>query len=480
MLIVTILIGTLFFYVSTVNAVTYVDGEITSNTTWTKAGGPYRVSGGDLSIPSGVTLTIDPGTVVDLSSYRIYVYGTLNCRGANNDKVIFYSSSQSSAPIYFSYSTNWSQSTGTGSIIDNAVLSSVSVTVRSCSPKLSNDYFTNINSQVINVNSGSPLITNNAFDCQNTAIYVNSGSPTISYNFIKSTGATGIYAGTSSSVLNNNITGCYTGVSASGNSAITGNLITSNTYGASVGTSVTVENNIFTNNSYGVSGGGHIRRNTIVNNAYGISISSVPGDIIQNNILSNTVNLRLAIPIAIDVRDNWWGSADFSAINQTMQVTQSQGQVNFTPVLTQPAPDAPEPYSSIQLVPSPTPTPFVPPISPTPTPYPSVSLYPTHTPEPNAATIPPCVYATPVPFTTPVLTPTLGPTPYFGPNSSPTISPGSPLTLGSSTFAEVLAQFDIMNFAKLVLIGLAIMWVIIILVSIDRKYGRREKSKPKP
>jgi hypothetical protein len=55
--------------------------------------------------------------------------------------------------------------------------------------------------------------------------------------------------------------------------------------------------------------------------------------------------------------------------------------------------------------------------------------------------------------------------------------PGSPLSLGGSTLAEAIAQFDIVGLAKLVLLILGIMWVIIILVSVDKKFGKGEPEK---
>ncbi len=77
--------------------------------------------------------------------------------------------------------------------------------------------------------------------------------------------------------------------------------------------------------------------------------------------------------------------------------------------------------------------------------------------------------ATPEPTPTPTPPPT--PTPSF----SPTTVPGSPLTLGNSGFEEFLSQFDIMNIAKLVLIGLAVMWAIIITVYAVRKFVDKDE-----
>lgn len=81
------------------------------------------------------------------------------------------------------------------------------------------------------------------------------------------------------------------------------------------------------------------------------------------------------------------------------------------------------------------------------------------------------------PTSTPAPTATPTPSPLPTPSPTPKIMPGSPLSLGGSTFAETISQFDIMGLAKLVLIALGIMWVIIILVSVDRKFGRKDSKK---
>jgi hypothetical protein len=83
---------------------------------------------------------------------------------------------------------------------------------------------------------------------------------------------------------------------------------------------------------------------------------------------------------------------------------------------------------------------------------------------------------TPTPSPAPTATPT--PSPLPTPSPTPKIMPGSPLSLGGSTFAETISQFDLMGLAKLVLIALGIMWVIIILSSVDRKFGKKDNKKP--
>jgi len=49
--------------------------------------------------------------------------------------------------------------------------------------------------------------------------------------------------------------------------------------------------------------------------------------------------------------------------------------------------------------------------------------------------------------------------------------------LGGSTFAEMISQFEIIGLANLVLIALGIMWVIIILASVERKFAQKDNKK---
>ncbi len=479
-LLVATLVTSMFLVVN-VYAATSVSGQINSNTTWTLAGSPYKLTG-TVFVSPGVTLTIEPGVNVDFNMYFLQINGgTFIAQGTNDNKMVFYSSyTYNSVSIAFASCTSWNESTGIGSIIENAVFNSAYVSIYSCSPKISNNYFTNNRYTSLNLSNSSSLVLNNSFDTQSTGIYVSSivsGSPTISNNFVKCTsmGGYGINVLSNNAyVSNNNVTGCYLGVYATGNATITNNLIRNNTYGIYFSGNATnaalVAGNIVSNNSIGILiGGGSIRDNTIGNNQIGLIVSTASAHISQNNIFGNPqYNLGMSTPNAVDASYNWWGTTDTSAINQTIydnKNSTSLGKVNFAPFLNNSNPAAPA-VDTLNYLPNPTPTAI-----PSPVPAPS----PTYVPLPTNITLGPIVTATPTPI--PTETPTPSPTSVPTPSPTPKIMPGSPLSLGGSTFAEAISQFDITNLAELVLIALGIIWVIVILFYVGREFVHKDHKK---
>jgi len=469
LLFIAILGGTLIF-VGSVNVSAQVIGPISTDTTWTLAESPYRLSG-NVIVNSGVTLTIDPGVVVDLYMYSISVSGTLNAQGTSNNNIVFQTSYPPSYPVInFMSGNNWNESANSGCIIKNAVVSAITINLNNCSAKISNNYFTSTNVyNTISVTASSPIIVYNAIVGNGIGVNTNSGNATISNNFIKCTGNYGIAAASNAYISDNNITGCSTGIYVMGNSVVTRNLITQNTYGVrSSSATAKIENNIIANNNYGISGGGIIRNNTVGNNLIGIDVS-LASNINQNNILSNTqYNTRMSLSntTTIDATYNWWGTTDAQTINQTIRdykTTPSVGQVNFTPFLNELNLQAPA-IQTINLIPAPIPTP-----------YPTPTLVPTTTPSPRpTVTYGPTIAPTPTP--TPTATPIPTPTPPPTPSPTPKIMPGSPLSMGDTTFGEAISQFNITALAELVLMTLAIIWLAVILFYAVRNFPKKGRE----
>ncbi len=61
----------------------------TQSGTWTTAGSPYQVTG-DITIPTGQTLTIEPGVTIEFQAhYRIYVQGKILANGTEANPILF-------------------------------------------------------------------------------------------------------------------------------------------------------------------------------------------------------------------------------------------------------------------------------------------------------------------------------------------------------------------------------------------------------
>jgi parallel beta-helix repeat protein len=205
-LIVTLLAGLVIVDVANfgaVQAASNVSGIITTDTTWTKAGSPYTLTGNTL-INHGVTLTIEEGATVDFNSYELMVNGTLIARGASGDEIHFNGGELELTP----FSTPWDEATGTGSIIDYCISSSTLLC--SWDTKISNSYIdarvcVSGNYSIITGNTitqgvaistySSGNITNNiilgALPVSGESIRTDNGNPVITHNTIQN----GIFIG---------------------------------------------------------------------------------------------------------------------------------------------------------------------------------------------------------------------------------------------------------------------------------------------
>ena len=87
-----LLISALFVFIVS-KSQTDVSGNIATNTTWTKAGSPYVLTG-DVGVPSAYTLTIEAGVTVQRSGdYEILINGNIQFNGSSADSIIFQSAS---------------------------------------------------------------------------------------------------------------------------------------------------------------------------------------------------------------------------------------------------------------------------------------------------------------------------------------------------------------------------------------------------
>jgi hypothetical protein len=146
---------------------------ITSNTTGTQANSPYNLTG-NVVVNKGVTLTIEPGVIVNCAKNSIQVDGTLKVLGASDNKVVFHTNNRivNSAHEQFA-EINFGDDSSDG-IIQNAVLETMEIIYYNCTKSitLDNNYFKD---QTASTNSGSiralprirgsgnAIITNNVF-----------------------------------------------------------------------------------------------------------------------------------------------------------------------------------------------------------------------------------------------------------------------------------------------------------------------------
>ncbi len=342
-----------------VNAATSVNGIITSDTTWTKANSPYTLTG-PVRVDLGVTLTIEAGVTVDLNRQYIEVKGILYAVGSPTDQIQI-----ANGRITYHYnSTSWNEQTGSGNILENAVLNEVSITIQATSPKISKN---SINGHIyVQDNDVAPGVFTHA-------------SPTISYNNIsRSSGHSGGIGnlGYSSIITNNIIRGAGisstprepggiatiaynlildsdSGVAGPGNNRIYSNIISNcdkGVWGGSGGTFV--EKNFITNCNEGIRlDGCYVHNNTITHCAKGIYSIWAPGEVTWNNFENNEYNFRLSgIQTSYatgggyaDAPNNWWGTTDNATIRAKIFDNEDNfnfGPVKFAPILIEPNPNA--------------------------------------------------------------------------------------------------------------------------------------------
>jgi hypothetical protein len=394
---------------------TTASGIISQDTTWSKTNSPYMLTG-PVGIPQGVTLTIEPGAAVYLYSYYIMVNGTLHVRGNVSEPVFFNGGWGGPGTVALTFepsSSNWSQQTGTGCIIENAVLNETNVSVENVSLRINNDTFI---SSPIQTYGASPQILNSSFsNCgvsMASSIYSPTpASPVIANNTVRN-GEISFGGGTTSAfatISNNSIHGG--GIGGVGYAYIVDNTISDCVEGLALNTAVvfggsepaypTVMRNLITQNNYGI----HINlfaryevgtlvplitNNTISQNSVGVYLTEsqygASPTIAYNNFEDNAnynVYLDQSTPNNVNATYNWWGTTDMVLIGNSIHDSKNDftlGTVTFLPSLTTPNPQAlPAPIATPIPAPSVAPTQEPTPIQSAPltlTPLPSVPEFP--------------------------------------------------------------------------------------------------------
>jgi parallel beta-helix repeat protein len=374
-------------------AATSVIGILTVDTTWTKAGSPYTLSG-PAKVEEGITLTVEPGVTVDLSSYYLQVVGTLSAKGTADEPIHFIGGPSSGSPLTITDgSVGYDEATGKGCILENVVTSCKvtcgnSTLVNKCTLNdiiilESSDYQQpttvsncKINSRIA-VSRGGAIIVNNTITTKD----VNDAAVGISY-----------MVGSTVTILSNSIIGG--GISVGGGKVTISDNVITNCKGSGIAGSwgrATIEYNIISNNAIGISipfqSTMTIQRNTIKNNPVGIRISQLTPLINYNNIENCSQNtIYLDESLSIDATNNWWGTTDTQAINQSIRDSKNDfnlGTINFVPFLTAPYSNA-MPRANPPPLPTPEPTQHMPTPTENPNPTQTSSQLATISPAPTS------------------------------------------------------------------------------------------------
>jgi hypothetical protein len=448
-LVATILVSGLFFG-QNVHAQNTVNGTLSVNTEWTVADSPVNFYG-TVTVGSGVILTIDPGVIVNLGVYYLLVEGTLTAQGNASNQIVFtdnvYSDNQPQEnslgdPIIFaSSSTPWSDATNSGSIIQNAVLDGIYLSIDGASPKIDTCLFNFATGYFapISIEGGSPVISNNTIDCTpqgsstSIGVDISGGAPLIASNQFEGDFSgysnMGVEVGSGAPVITNNAFAAEYGSNSDGVNVISGSpLINNNQFEGnghltgivdSSSFSVTVSNNSFSSCLSGITAqAGSILTvdgNSFLRGTDGIDISSGASLTITNNLIdsnshygidgggninSNTIsNNQIGIhnpPTSVISDNNIVGNTE-NSITATIEDVNAQNNwwgITDTATINQTIYDSKDDFhlGTITFVPFSTQpiltAPVIPSYTPTITPIPAPVLTPTPTTEPVSTPTP--------------------------------------------------------------------------------------------
>ncbi len=437
-LIITGLVFAIDFGTASASAVA---GTIYYDTTWTKANSPYSLTN-DVIVNSGVTLTIEAGTIVNLNGFNLNVEGTLLAEGNSNAKITF---NDATNGLTIGGASTISRSKIYGRIVivggspiisDNVIEAIPPEDADNIAGNITHGYIPAGNIVIDERNVGIFLkgtvadvfIANNFISGGADGIKVQAdGSVTIQGNtlqenivygieitsaahvritsnyFSHNIGSAIVDQGEAYLVIQNNtleygpadmrhsIYNSLTGIELHGNTHdpnIVGNYISGCVVGIGNGAG-TIERNLFNKNSdalhlaFGVSC--LVQNNTIISNSRGIAAPSSASTIIYNNIVNSfeTGSLWLTNPSDVDAIYNYWGTTDTQTISQGI-ITNGFGDVTFKPFLTELNPQAMPDNMTISVptsTTSPTTVPTSKPTTVTSKPTATATQFPTTTPD---------------------------------------------------------------------------------------------------
>jgi hypothetical protein len=336
---IAVIVLVLFSY--DLSAQTYVQGNVSG--TWTTAGSPY-IAINHLTVPSGQTLTIQPGVVVKLGlGLNLTVGGTLNAIGTASDSIRV-TTTQAVPAI-----GQWGQVIVSGSgTLQYCVIEYGGVTIQTSG---SNVALTIINTLIRNnygtVLSGANTSIRNCIVQGNSGVGVALDQGAVAQECDITNNGTGIQSGTGITVIKCSLINNGSGINCYGtNGLIRGCTVRYNSYGiynqasfmtidsciiaqnAGVGLGLTGgynsrarHNIIFSNSQAGISGGAAgdtVENNTVVGNGSGI-INLANTAVIRNNIVANNtgngVHTWVSPPPTVKFNDVYGNTSNFSGFS---------------------------------------------------------------------------------------------------------------------------------------------------------------------
>lgn len=307
-------------------ATTFVSGTINTNQTWTTSGMPYVLQG-NVFVASGVTLTINPGTIIkgDANSWLV-VNGRLLAQGTSSQQIIFtsykddyYLGDTNGDGFSVGVAADWGgiQLYGQAAITDKITYTiiknpTIGVDILYSPTELSYDTFTDgVNGLQV---TGVPFTNSYSFDNLIFSYFSNDAIKTsVMSTLIDTLYVSGGFGGGAHGITQNGgiLTCLHCEVSgeaqaltweSSGTTVLddayihnNGLGVTSEWFSNSTGTTYTITNSVFENNG------------TAIN-------SSLPlqGSVSNSSLRNNTTAVHFSWPgshSGFDMRNNWWGSS---------------------------------------------------------------------------------------------------------------------------------------------------------------------------
>jgi len=331
---------------TTASSVVYPPATITTQT-WTND--KIYVINKETGIPTGETLTIQPGTEIRFDGeYSFVVAGELIADGTEEQPIIFTSYKENPGAgdwgsiRFLDSSIDATFSSGefqTGSLLRYSIIEyGLGVWLEYAAPFISNNTFRYLAGVAANEAgvegscSDGILISGNNFEGIGVGVYDCLGGIITqnTFNNIVEGNRVGIGATSGITISMNRIVDCNVGMLIGGESLIKQNLLANNEIGLQIG-----------------GGAPLVISNTIVSNdLVGIQINSGVPEIHKNNLVSNSGGYVLEnnTASAINATNNWWGTADNVVIQASIYDGLDEfglGLVDHSSYLTLPEPTAP-------------------------------------------------------------------------------------------------------------------------------------------